>query len=175
MKKILPILLMIAVAFSCNRDNRERLFEMIYPNFRFNVIPGGASSLPRVAEFNSVATNFDFFLSQSNTNEEMITGINPYSARIYSLDGNDFRFLHEISVRICPDGPDPCTPADEAFYIDRLQQTRPGEEVDLLPTLRNVKNQLSELTYKTEIIFYLAYPPPTAIEAGFDMTFEAVK
>ena len=174
MKKILPFLIMALLVLTCNRDNRERLFEMVYPNFRFDVIPGGSSFLPRVVEFNSVATNIDFYLDQSNTDPELITGINPYSARIYSLDGNEFQFVEEISVRICPDGPDPCTPADEAFYIDNLQN-RGDEVVELLPTLRNVKNQMLERTIKTEIVFFLRYPPPTSIESAFDMTFEAVK
>lgn len=174
MKKIIPFLFIPLLLFTCNKDNRERLFEMLYPNFRFNVIPGGSAFLPRVVEFNSVATNFDFYLAQSNTDITAITGISPYSARVYSLDGNEFEFVQEISVRVCPDGPEPCTPADEAFYIDNLQN-RGGEVVELLPTLRNVKNLLSERSFKTEILFFLSYPSPTAIESGFDMTFEAVK
>lgn len=174
MKKLLPILLIPLLLFTCNKDNRERLFEMLYPNFRFNVVPGGSSFLPRVVEFNSVSSNIDFYLDQSSTDPTSITGINPYSARVYSLDGNEFDFVEEISVRVCPDGPDPCTPADEAFYIDRLQN-RGDEEVELLPTLRNVKSLLSERTFKTEIVFFLSYPSPRAIESGFDMTFEAVK
>lgn len=174
MKKLLPLLLIPLLVFTCNKDNRERLFELFYPNFRFNVVPGGSTALARVVEFNSVASNINFYLDQSNTDPAIITGISPFSAKIYSLDGNHFDFLREVSVRICPDGPDPCIPADEAFYIDNLRNRR-DEVIDLLPSLRNVKSVLTEQTYKAEIVFFLEYPPPSFIESGFDMTFEAVK
>ena len=147
---------------------------MFYPNFQFEVIAGGSAFLPRVSDWKNVQTNIDFFVNEANSDTALIKSINPFSARITSRDGGRYEFLREVSVRICEANTNQCTPADEVFYIDNLQN-RAGEQIDLLPTLRNVKKQLTEETYRLEIVFFLDYPSQFNIESQLDMTFQAVK
>ena len=169
------LLLLIAVSFlmGCTRESGERLFDMVYPNTRF-VIPAGLSAgLPRVVE-RQVISNIDFYLSESMVDTARIIAINPFSATMRSLDGNDYDFIREISVRICDAGTNPCTVADEVFFIDRIEN-RAGEEVNLLPTLKNARRNLLRDEFKMEIVFFLAFTSPFNVESQFDMVFQAVE
>jgi hypothetical protein len=173
MRIVIPFLLLIAVG--CPKDNRIRLFEMFYPNIVFELPAGLSATLPRVYEIPGIATNFEAFLKNSGLNKDLIAGITPYSARISSLDpGLRYDFLREVSIRICATGTKPCTPADEVFYLDRLQR-REDDRIDLLPTLRNVKPLLSGQAFKLEVVFFLDVASPYNIESKLDLFFEAIK
>jgi hypothetical protein len=173
MRIVIPFLILIAVG--CPKDNRIRLFEMFYPNIVFELPAGLSAAFPRVFEVPVIATNFEAFLRNAAIDKELINGITPYSARISSLDpGLRYDFLREVSIRICATGTAPCTPADEVFYIDRLQR-REDDRIDLLPTLRNVKGLLSGQAFKLEVVFFLDVTSPYNVESKLDIFFEAIK
>lgn len=173
MRIIIPFLVIMTIG--CTKDNRIRLFEMFYPNIVFELPAGLSATFPRVYEIPAIATNFQAFLNNSGLNKDLIAGITPYSARISALDpGLRYDFLREISIRICAIGNNPCTPADEVFYLDRIQR-REDDRIDLLPTLRNVKPLLSGDGFKLEVVFFLESTSPYSIESKLDLFFEAIR
>ena len=100
----------------------ERLFDMRYERIDFTIPAGLNAFLPRVFEVSSMDSNIDFYLKENGIEEERIKAISPFSARLQALDNFDYDFVREISIRVCPVGSDPCTPADEVFYIDDIQR-----------------------------------------------------
>ncbi len=175
MNKIVLWMILIVLIASCRKDNRERLFELFYPNFQFTIDAGASSVLPVSAVKTGVNTNIDFYLDENNVDTALITAISPISARLTSINGFDYDFMDFISVRICEDTEAPCREADEVFYIDRLQLDRPGERIELLPGLRNVRRDLLRERYRLEVVMKYFYPPPTDVETRFDMTFQALR
>ena len=173
MNKYWIVFLLLITVLACKQDTGQRLFEMVYPNTRF-VIPAGLSaSLPRVFE-DRVSSNIEFYLNENSIDTTQIKAINPFSATMRSLNNEDYDYIREISIRACPDGPEPCTVADEIFYIDRLEN-RAGREVRFLPTLRNARKTLLEPQFKLEILFFFAFTTPYSVESQFDMIFEVVE
>ncbi|HQU58430.1 MAG: hypothetical protein KDD02_15295 [Phaeodactylibacter sp.] len=175
MKKAIFWILILALVAGCRKDNRERLFEMFYPNFQFTIQAGSSPVLPVSAVLRGVNTNIDFYLSENQLDTTQITAISAISARLTSLNGFKYDFMDFISVRICPDTDEPCIDADEVFYIDRLQFDRPGERIDLLPGLRNIRRDLIRQKYRLEVLMKFAYTPPMEVETRFDMTFQALR
>jgi len=165
----------ILLLLGCQRDNRERLFEMVYPDIRFELPAGLSNATPWAFEQQSLSTNINFFLDNNATDTSVIEGILPFSARITSLDsGFGYDFVEEISVRICEEGRALCTPADEVFYIDDLRG-RAGQSIDLLPSLRNAKRNLVRNRYRLEIVFFFRLSTPYSVSSRLDMSFEAVR
>ena len=174
MKKLGVLLLVGMLFLGCKKDRGERLFEMLYPNFTFN-LPSGLSpfTAPTFA-FNNESTSIDLYLQQNNTDTSAITAINPYSARITALNNTAFDFLDEISVRICPAGIVQCDAFDEAFYLDNMRN-RTYTTIELLPSLRNFKPLLSGKSYRVEIVFKMNDFTPVSLDCKFDMSFEAIR
>ena len=175
MKRSAIVIITLFMISACQKGERERLFEMVYPPVDF-VIPAGLSaSLPRVFEKDDLPSNIGFYLSERELSAEAIRSLDPFRARIVSLDnGFDYNFVEEISVRICPARSQQCSPAEEAFYIDDLR-ARAGEQIELLPTLRNQKNVLTDDRFRLEIIFFLNSTSPFSVRSRFEMSFEAVR
>jgi hypothetical protein len=174
-KNLLYFLIFPAIFFTCAKDSGDRLFEMYFLDTRFNIQAGWSASVPRAFELNGVQSGIATYLADNNLSLENVTAIRPLTARITSLEGGlDYDFVREISIRVCPDGSAACTPADEVFYIDNLEN-RGRTVVDLLPTLRNVKTDLGSEKFKLEIVFFFAYITPYSLESRLDMTFEAVE
>lgn len=166
-------LLFAIIATSCTKDNGQYLFEMFYPNNLFEIPAGVGGAFPREVEWSRVQTNIDLYSSQAGVDTSVITNISPTSATISSLDDNlDFFFVQEVSIRICPTSQQDCQPADEVFYIDRLNGEA-GETIRLLPTLRNVRKQMLGKEFKLEALFFLNSTTPYRMDAKLDMNFEA--
>lgn len=168
------IIFIILLSIACSRDRRERFFEILYPNFQFDLPAGLSTSTAWGFELRNVASNFDAYLKDYNTDTIQVAGVLPFSARITSLDGNDYRFVEEVSVRICEEGNKPCTDAYEVFYIDDLRG-RADESIRLQPTSRNVEKLLSQGRFRLDVVFFFRNTTPYAVESKLDMGFEAVK
>lgn len=175
MKKLYFAALLILLIASCRQDNRERIFEMFYPNFQFTIPAGQSPLLPFPLGIRGVDSNIDFYLSENSTDTALISEIGALTANISSLDGLDYDFLNSISVRICEDTDQPCRDADEVFYIDRLQLDRPSDNIRLIPGLRNARRHLIQKEYRLEVVFFMAYAPAFNYETQLDMTFGAFK
>ncbi|MEQ8706571.1 MAG: hypothetical protein RIC19_21750 [Phaeodactylibacter sp.] len=175
MKQLVYILLTVLILAACRRDNRTPLFDLAYPNFRFTIEAGQNPIIPGAYAIRGIATNIGFFLNQNNTDTSAFTQINPYTATLRCLDGFDYVFMEGVSVRICEDGTEACTPADEVFYIDQLQRYPEDDRIDLLPGLRNVKRDLSRESYRLEIVVFFAFSPPANYASQLDMVFRAYR
>lgn len=171
MKNILLPLTVLLIFASCRKDNRQRSFELFYPGFELLIPAGQSPVLPYPLGIRGVNTNIDFYLSENNTDTALIGEIQAFSATLTSLDGLEYNFLRSVSVRICPDSDEACTPADEVFYKENLQVERPGDRITLFPGLRNVKDELTAEEYRLEIVFFLAFPPAFNYDTRLDMTF----
>jgi hypothetical protein len=175
MNKVFILILSCMLLFACRNDNRERLFELFYPNFQFTIPAGQSAFLPFPLGIRGVDTNIAFYLAENNIDTTMIKEMSALTARLSSVDGLNYNFLNEISIRICPDRPDPCRDADEVFYIDRLQIDRPGDDIQFLPGLRNVRDELLAEEYRLEIVFFMAFAPAFDYDSQLDMTFGAFR
>lgn len=175
MKYSLLTLFVLLLLFTCRRDDRERLFELFYPNFQFTIPAGQSPVLPYAIGIRGVDSSIDFYLSENSTDTTVVEEISPLSAFIRSVDGLDYNFLNSISVRICEDSDEPCRDADEVFYIDRLQQDRPDDRIRLLPGLRNARRHLIEQEYRLEVVFFMAFAPAFNYESTMDLTFGAFR
>ncbi|PHN03944.1 hypothetical protein [Flavilitoribacter nigricans] len=174
MRKLLSIsIVFLILSVACKKDRRERLFEINYPNFEFQFPAGLSQFQARVFAFPVVATDIDNYLQQFSTDTSAIAAINPYFATITNNNNVDFDFLQEVSVRACPVGME-CTAFDEVFYLDDLRNRRLSR-LNLLPTLRNVKELLSGQNYRLEIVFFLSEISPFTIDCRLEMAFEAVR
>lgn len=173
--KFFSIVFGVLLLLSCQREKRERIFEIVYPNVSFELPAGLSAAVPWALEKESLATNINFYLAENQVDTSVIDGILPVSARITSLDsGANFDFVEEISVRICDQGRAICTPADEVFYIDDLRG-RAGQSINLLPSLRNAKKDLIKSRYRLEVVFFFRYSTPYSVSSRMDMSFEAVR
>jgi hypothetical protein len=175
MKQLIYLLFAVLIFATCRRDNRQPLFDLAYPNFRFTIEAGQNPILPGAYTVRGVATNIGFFLNQNNTDTSAISEISAYSATLRCLDGFDYVFLDGISVRICEDDTENCTPADEVFYIDQLQRYPEDDRIDLLPGLRNAKRDLSRESIRLEIVVFFAFSPPANYASQLDMVFRAYR
>lgn len=168
------LFVLMLLGAGCRKDGRERLFEMPYPNFDFEVPAGFSPTRTLVFLFDNVNTNFDFFAQQNSADTSAIYAISPYAARITSLDNQSYYFTEQVSVRICPDDGQECSFADEVFYVDNLQG-RADNDIQLLPSLRNVKPLLSGKRFRMEVVFFLNDFTPYSVSSRLDMSFEAVR
>lgn len=173
--RLLSLALLLLLLTTCRKDNRQRLFEMIYPNITFEMPAGLTGSLPRVFEQNGLRTNFRAYLTEFNVDTALITGIEPISASLMALTGERFDFLREVSVRICDAESASCNIAEEVFYLDKIQTQRVGSELRLLPTLINAERILSQERFKLEVWFYFYGVSPATIPIKMDLRFDAVQ
>lgn len=165
-----------ALLFACKRDERQRVFEMNYPNITFTIPAGLAPGvIPKTLVLDDFSSNLRYYLETYKTDTSALAAIQPFSAQISALDFSDLDFINEISVRMCPQGSASCTRAEEIFYIDRLGLERVGPQIKLLPTLIDAKRLLAKDRFKLEIWFYLYRVSPQTIPCRLEMSFEAVR
>lgn len=175
MKKYLYFTMLALLIIACSRDSRERLFEVVYPNILFNLPAGLSSNITWGYSRSDLPSNFRNVVKGNNSDTAVIAGVFPYSARITSLDGLDYDFVEEVSILMCSNEKSQCSSiSDEVFYIDNLRG-RAKEDLELLPTPRNIEKLLSEEQYRLEIIFYFRNSTPYLVESRLDMLFEAAK
>lgn len=178
MRNFALIILSAVLMMTCGRDNRNRLFEMIYPNIQFEIpagLPGG--QLPQALVLDDQPTRYDFFLQQNNVSDARVSAISPATATLSSIDNLGWEFIFAISVRMCPVGSDFCTNVDEVFYLtyeDILDQ-RGRSDLRLIPSLINAKRILAEERFKLEVWFNFDFTTPARVDARLDMTFDAVE
>ena len=178
MRKFWLALLLTGLFPGCSKDNPQRLFEMFYPNIRFDIpagLPGGP--IPQVLVIDDLPTGYDFYLSQNGVSDGEVAAINAASATLTALDNFDFDFIFAISVRVCAAGSPSCNMVDEVFYLeyeDILAQ-RGSSELRLLPSLINAKRTLSNDRFKLELWFNFDFATPASISTRLDMTFDALR
>jgi hypothetical protein len=175
MRYLILLLFFPLFLISCKGDQRQKVFEMSFPNITF-ILPAGLSGiLPRVFELDNIPSNIAFYLKNAATDTTTITGILPTAATIYSLDSStDFNFVREVSVRVCRQGSAVCTPADEVFYAENILN-RSGGRIRLIPTEGNARRTLAKERFKLEILFYIGNVSTFNVNSRMEMTFNAVR
>lgn len=160
----------------CRKDSGERIFEMIFPNIAFEIPAGLNSNFQQVFEIPLVPTNIDVYLAENGTDTSLVRAITPFSARLTSLEGSafDYDFVEAISVRICDPARSTCFDGDEVFYIDNLRG-RGGQDIRLLPGLRNAKRDLVRKNFRLEVVFLFNSTTPYSVRSRLQMNFEALK
>jgi hypothetical protein len=175
MRYLTLLLLFPLVLISCKGDQRQKLFEMAFPNITFTLPAGLSGILPRVFELDNLPSNIAFYLKNASTDTTAISGILPTSATIYALDAStDFNFVREVSVRVCKAGSAVCTPADEVFYAENILN-RSGGKIRLIPTEGNARRRLVKDRFKLEILFYIGNVSTFNVNSRMEMYFNAVQ
>lgn len=180
MRKAILYLAALVVLSACNKDDRERLFEMFYPSpdpssLDFD-IPAGLTPYPAIhAKDFDFLTRYEYFLNTSGYDSTYVNAISSYAGRVVSLEGLDLDFVRSVSVRICDLNKEDCSPGEEVFYIDYEEIRRVADNIiQLQPSLINAKRLLSKPQARLEILFSFYYPPPFSAKCRLEMSFEAV-
>lgn len=175
MRKYFLFAVFFLLFIACSRDSRERIFEITYPNMLFNLPAGLSGNIPWGYSRSDIPSNFRSLVKANNSDTAVIVGVYPYAARITSLDGLDYDFVEGVSVLMCSNEKSQCSLiSDEVFYIDDLRG-RAKEDIELLPTEKNVEKLLSEERFRLEVVFYFRNSTPYLVESRLDMVFEAAK
>ena len=173
--RYISLLLLVAIMSTCRQDNRQTLFEMVFPNLTFEMPAGLTGNLPRVFTFDDLRTNYQAYLTEFNVDTSLITGIAPVSATIEALSNERFDFLREVSIRACPEVNQTCNAAEEVFYLDKIQNQRVGSRLQLLPSIPNAQRVLSRDRFKLEVWFTFFGVSPATIPIRMDLRFDAVQ
>ncbi len=176
MRMFLYVAAFILLGIGCRKDSGERIFDMIYPNILFEIPAGLNPNFQQVFEIPVVPTGIDAYLSENQIDTALIRAIVPFSARLTSLDGSafDYDFVEAVSIRICDPIKPNCFDGEEVFYIDDLRG-RGGQEIRLIPGLRNARRDLIRQNFRLEVVFFFAYTTPYSVRSRLQMNFEAVK
>lgn len=165
----------VILMLGCQTDRGERLFEINYPFIDFTVPAGVSWPSSWVISKNGVPARLTESLQENGLSPDQVTAIGGAYARVSTLDGNDLGDFSQISLRICPAGPDACTEADEVFFIGDLYRRRQNV-VNLNPNNRNLKPLLtSQGQYKLELLLLPAQATTTNVRCRLDYSFEAVE
>lgn len=165
---VLLLLLLPFVHWRC--DNRTELpgFELNYIQ-DFEIFAGLNTLETHVFEF-TLPTNYASYLTQSGFSESDITAIVPKYIRLVNLAGNvPFDILQRARLNVSrTDG----TLEHEAAYREPVPNNA-GFALDLIPTLIEVSDQLSEPRFKIRLKLNFLEIPQQSIDARLEMTFQA--
>ena len=146
------LVLVLLTHSSCRQDQGERLFELNYPNQSFEVNKVLNTIESHFFIIGPLPNTLNSVLKNSTATENDITRIEPFYASITSIDGFSFKFIEEISIRIC-NVSDPSRCDLEIFYLDQIPFSA-GDRLELLPSLANVKDYLiGENQFTIEVVF----------------------
>ncbi len=174
MQRLLFGLSLVLLLCNCRGDRGDRLFEMNYPPITFTLPAGLVWPQSWVVARSPISSQYQNYLSENSLTTDQVSAVGGAFARLTALDGNDFRALQSVSVRVCPPGTEPCTEADEVFFLGDLFGRR-QQVLNLNPGLRNIKPLIEAGQYKIELILTPAQSTPAAIECRFEWSFEAVE
>jgi hypothetical protein len=166
------LFLSVLTWMGCREDVGEPLFDLVYPPQQFEISAGRNPIVSDGFGFPPVQTRFTAQLDANNHTIDEVTQVLPLSARLISEDGQDFSFLSEISVRICPNTGDQCTQADEVFFSTDLYRRR-WETIQLDPGLRNVRELLMGDQFRLEVVLTYGEITPYSMSCRIEYSFRA--
>jgi hypothetical protein len=178
MRKIALFSLLTLLLFTCKRDKREFLFEILVPNVTFEIPAGLSGGLPRVFALNNLSSSVVALAKNAGIDTSTITEIRARAATLQAYNTNaNYDFLREIVIRVCRNNSAECRATDEAFNMVYFDERRIGDRINMNPSLPNLRRTLLRDQYKLEILFYIkpGAVSPTAIPTRLDMVFEAVR
>ncbi len=148
---ILTLTLFLLLATGCRREGGERLFEIVYPPQEFELPAGVSFPNSWVVARQAIESRYNESLVQNGLSADEVLTVGGTFARLIALDGNDFRDLQSVALRVCPAGPEPCTELDDVFFITDLFGRR-NDVVRLNPTLINFKDVVEDGIFRLEVV-----------------------
>ena len=116
----------------------------------------------------NIPTNTTNLFNANNVTDEDIVTINPQSCRLTSVLNGEYGFLFNVSVRMYTDNP---SAYKEIFFRDQVPSNT-GGQLDLIPTLVNVRDFLVEETVTIEVVLIRPrVPSPEFIETIVRLDF----
>lgn len=166
MHRFLYLFSLIFLLSNC-KDEEPVLFTMPYQE-TFE-IPAGLNTIDtHHFVIPNIASNKATLFSGNNVTDEDVVTINPESCRMTSVLNADYGFLFNVSVRMYTDNPDAYL---EIFYRDNVPANT-GGQLDLIPTLVNVRNFLVAETFTVEVVLERPrIPSPEYIDTVVRMDF----
>ena len=166
MQRILFFFSLIFLLSNCGKDEPV-LFTMPYQQ-SFEIQAGLSTVDNHHFVISNIPTNKDNFFSVNNVTDEEVVIINPESCRLTSVLNSDYGFLFNVSVRMYTDNPDAYR---EIFYRDNVPSNT-GTQLDLIPTLANVRDLLVGDNFTVEVVLERPrVPSPEFIETIIQMEF----
>ena len=172
MQPALAGLLLLALSgWNCNKDRGEVLFQLGYPNNRFEIKAGLSTFETHYFLIRNIPANYLAFLDQYGASDAEVTSIEPRAARLTALSsGFGFDFINDIYIEIFPDG----KPEErrEIFYRENLPLNT-DDQVDLIPSYADLKEFFREHeSFTLQVrLFRLRTPSPAFIECRLDVSF----
>lgn len=166
MHRILFLFSLVLLFSNCGKDEPV-LFTMPYQEV-FE-IPAGLNTIDNHHfVISSIVTNKTNLFDANNVTDEDVVTINPEACRLTSVLNGEYGFLFNVSVRMYTDDPDAYK---EIFYRDNIPMNT-GGQLDLIPTLVNVRDFLVEETVTVEVVLIRPrVPSPEFIETIVRMDF----
>lgn len=168
------VVMLIMTVLSCRSDRGEQLFLINYPPLNFTLPSGIGFPNSWVLSQNVVDSRFEASLQNANVSVDQVSAVGGAFARLTALDGNDFRDLQSVSVRICTVGSALCSEAEEVFFLGDLFGRR-NDVLNLTPGFRNVLPLVQSGQFKLEVVLTPAQTTRQSVEARFEYSLEAVE
>ncbi len=166
MHRFLYFFSLIFLLSNCTKDEPV-LFSMPYQE-TFE-IPAGLNTVDtHYFVLSDISTNKTNFFNANNITDEEVVTINPESCRLTSVLNSEYDWLFNVSVRMYTDNPDAYK---EIFYRDNIPANT-GSQLDLIPTLVNVRDFLVAETFTVEVVLERPrVPSPEFIDTVIRMEF----
>lgn len=168
-KLFLALFLGTLTLFSCDNNTVENGFEMSYIQ-DFTISAGLNTLETHVFEFD-ITSNFQNYLTQQGIAASDVQRIIPKYIRMSNINGNQ---TYDILSRV-------------RFYVSKTDGTLEYEtafrepvpqdikyDMDLVPTLVEVTDQLSESKFKIKLKLNFNQTPTQSIDTRLILTFQAV-
>lgn len=166
----LLIVIGLLTGIQCEDNSIGDGFEMTY--FRDIEVSAGLSPLEtHIYEFN-LLTNYDNYLAQQGLTEADIETIVPKYIRLTNISGTQtYDILFRARLNIAKENGDL---EYEVAYREPVPQDA-GFDLDLIPTLAEVPDQLSGEQFKVKLKLNFAEIPNITFDTRLTMTFQAVR
>ena len=168
-KGILGLLLAILLFARCDNGDLGPGFEMGYIQ-DFEIFAGLNTIDTHIFEFD-IQSNFQNYLTQRGITADDIETIVPKYVRFSNLSGNqEYNILNRVRINLSNlDG----TLEYEVAYREPVPLDTKFD-MDLIPTLVEVPDQLSEDKFKIKVKLNFNQTSPISIDTRMSLTFQAV-
>ena len=159
------------MAFSCNKDDRQELFELNYPPppIEFDILPGLNTFDTHIYSFSPIPTHYLERLAASGHTADEVIAIEAKDASLSSFFGDEnLNFINRVSIYIF----DPFEPANkvEFLYLENIPY-KDKTSIRLFPGITDISDWIKEEYFGLEIRlnFRENSPALTEMELKFDL------
>ena len=168
---LLPGLLAAFMALSCNKDDRQELFELQFPPppIEFDISPGLNTFDTHIYSFSPIPTHYLERLAASGHTAEEVIAIEAKDAYLSSFFGDEnINFISRVSIYIF----DPFEPANKAefLYLENIPY-REKTNIRLFPGITDISDWIKEeyIGLEIRLNFREISPALTEMSLKFDL------